>query len=95
MKMKRYVVLTTAHRGVFFGEVVEYDLTNKIAKLVNARMVIYWSVQTRGVLGLAAIGPQKGSKVTPFIPAIELTDVVSVMDCTPVAVAVWMEEEIW
>jgi len=92
----RKVVVTTDkdRRGVFFGTLLEHDIKASTCVLVDARMCLYWSSATRGVLGLAAIGPQKGSRVTPSVPRLELNGVTSVIDATDGAVARW-EIGIW
>jgi hypothetical protein len=88
----RPVVITTAHREVYFGYLVRSDAPKSV-QLRAARNCLYWSRPTRGVVGLAAIGPQPGSRVGP--PAnIELYDITAIMDCTPGAVAAW-ESEPW
>jgi len=89
---KRMVVVTTDmdRRGVFFGELVSKD--DSEVTLKDAQMCVYWSMETRGVLGLASHGPQKGSRVTPIIPSIWLDGVTSVMDCTEEAVEAWRAE---
>ena len=89
MKKERMVVITTDkdRRGVFFGELVKYE--KETATLKDAQMAIYWSSATKGVLGLASIGPQSGSRISPVIPQIELNGVTSVMDCTKEAVKEW------
>ena len=88
---KRFVVITTdsSCRGVFGGYLETSDSDKQTATLSEARMAVYWSAATKGVLGLASIGPQKGSKITPAVPTIELNGVTSIMDCTPEAVTKW------
>jgi len=92
----RHVVVTTDkdRRGVFFGKLVDQDKDKGFATLSNAKMCVYWSTETKGVVGLASHGPANGSKITPEIPRIELNGVTSVMDCTELAVAGW-KAEIW
>ena len=94
-KKKRMVVITTDKdkRGVFFGELVSHNETKKMAVLRNAQMAVYWSSATKGVLGLASIGPQKGSRVTPIVPRIKMDGVTSVMDTTKEAVIAWQAQE--
>lgn len=89
--MKRYVVVTTDkdRHGVFFGILSSYDPDKQYAILKNARMCIYWPAANKGVVGLAAIGPVDGSRITPSIPSIEVNGVTAVMDCTPEAVKEW------
>jgi len=87
--MKRMVVVTTDkdRRGVFFGELVKYE--KETATLKDAQMAVYWSSETKGVLGLASIGPQKGSRISPIIPKIEINGVTAVMDCSKEAIKEW------
>lgn len=86
---ERYVVVTTdlSRRGVF-GGILE---SNKggTAVLRDARICVYWSKETRGVVGLAAIGPQKGSRISPPAPRMELDGVTAIMDCTDEARKLW------
>lgn len=94
--MRRFVVVTTDKdkRGVFGGYLESYDPQTPRTVLTDARMAVYWSCETRGVLGLASIGPQKGSRISPAIPRIELEGVTAVMDCTPEAIILW-EQSPW
>jgi len=95
-KKKRMVVVTTDkdRRGVFYGELFSFNEAKQTAKLKNAQMAIYWSAKTKGVIGLASIGPQEGSRISPPIPAITLNGVTSVMVTTDVAQKQW-EAELW
>src|SRR6185437_2017311 len=58
------VVVTTEHRGVFFGYLLEDKSPDRVI-LEDARMCVYWSAKVHGVLGLAATGPDKDSRVGP------------------------------
>ena len=81
------VLVTTAHRGVFFGYAAG-STSGKTINLKQARCCIYWPRENRGFLGLANTGPAKGARVGP--PAnIELRDITCVAECTPEAVAAW------
>lgn len=93
-KQKRMVVVTTdsTRRGVFFGEFVSHEAD--VVVLKNARMAVMWSAETRGVLGLASIGPQDGSRITSAVPRIVVNGVTSVMDCSSEAVKQW-EKGLW
>jgi len=85
------VLVTTAHRGVFFGY-----LTGKVDKTVtlkNARNCIYWSSDVRGFIGLAATGPSNLCRIGPRAD-IELNDVTSIVAVTPEAAAKW-EAQPW
>lgn len=60
------VMVTTAHKGVFFGYYpAAADRDTKTVTLAKAQMAVYWPKQQRGVLGLAATGPVDGSRITP------------------------------
>ncbi len=88
-KTKRYCVVTTEHRGVFFGALESEDQTAQTATLTDAQMCVYWSTDVKGVLGLAATGPSKSCRITPGIPKITLQAVTAVMDATSEATAAW------
>jgi hypothetical protein len=87
----RPVLVTTAHRGVFFG--YANDIDGETITLERARLCVYWSSDVRGFMGLASSGPTKSCRVGP--PAnITLRSVTSVAEVTPEAVARW-EEAPW
>ena len=79
------VLVTTLHRGVFFGYATKTD--GETVRLTRARNVVYWSSANKGFLGLAANGPASGSKIGPAAPAIELRNITSVSDCSAEAAA--------
>jgi len=80
------VMVTTAHRGVFFGYATETD--GEIVKLKRARLCLYWSADVKGFMGLAANGPSKSCRVGP--PAdIDLRAITAVLSVTPEAAAAW------
>ena len=83
----RPVVVTTLYQGVFYGLGPVSDAPT--IRLINARMVVYWSANVKGVLGLASTGPLNGCKVGPIVPAIMLRDVTSVMECSEQAARAW------
>lgn len=83
---ERAVVVTTQHRGVFFGYAADTD--GDVIKLRAARNCVYWSSDVRGFMGLAATGPDHQSKVGPAAD-IEVRNITSVIECTPKAVEAW------
>lgn len=84
------VVVTTEHRGVFFGYVdANEDLSGTVVRIEKARMCVYWSASTKSVVGLASLGPQSGSKIGPAVPAITLQKVTSIMEASVEATAAW------
>ena len=85
-KEERAVIVTTTHRGVFFGYAT--DIEGTVINLRAGRNCLYWSKVTKGFIGLASVGPIGDSRVGP--PAdIQLRDITSVVACTPEAVKVW------
>jgi len=85
-KIERAVLVTTTHRGVFFGYAT--DTAGATIKMRAARNCIYWSSDVKGFIGLAASGPSKSCKIGPAAN-IELRDITCVAECTPEAVAAW------
>ena len=83
---ERAVIVTTEHRGVFFGYADDTD--GDVIKLRAARNCVYWSTSVRGFMGLAATGPDKQSKVGPAAD-ISLRDITSVIECSPDAIQAW------
>jgi hypothetical protein len=86
---ERAVVVFTDKKGVFFGYTSQPTKGVDAITLERARMCVYWSAQTHGAIGLAAIGPASGSRVGPAAPSIELRGITAVVDCTPEAAAKW------
>ena len=82
----RAVLVTTAHRGVFFGYADDTD--GDTIELSKARLCVYWSADVRGFMGLAANGPSKGCRIGPPA-AITLRAITAVAEVTPAAVALW------
>lgn len=79
--------LAPVARGNGRGRLRDEDLV----KLKNARCAVYFSSPTKGLFGLAAIGPQKESRVSPPVASVTLRQEV-ILDCTPEAVKAWDEE---
>lgn len=88
---ERAVLVTTAHRGVFFGYATDTD--GETIKLRRARCCLYWPATNKGFLGLACAGPENGARVGPAAD-IELRDITCVAECTPEAVDRW-EKSPW
>ena len=82
----RAVLVTTAHRGVFFGYASKTD--GATIKLRAARNCIYWTVAEKGFLGLASDGPGSGCKIGPAAD-IELRDITCVAEVTDAAAKRW------
>lgn len=83
---ERPVLVTTEHRGVFFGYASDTD--GETITLRRARLCVYWAADVKGFMGLAANGPSRGCRVGP--PAdITLRAITSVSEVTPAAVERW------
>lgn len=83
---ERPVIVTTAHRGVFFGYASKTD--GDVINLKRSRLCVYWSKDVKGFMGLASNGPTASCRVGP--PAdIELRAITSVIEVTPEAVKAW------
>ena len=84
--VERAVLVTTQHRGVFFG--YASDIDGEVINLRAGRNCLYWARVTKGFIGLATVGPIGDSRVGP--PAnIQLRDITSVVACSDEAVKVW------
>jgi|ERR1700691_456306 hypothetical protein len=83
---ERAVLVTTEHRGVFFGYAT--DTSGDIIALRAARNCIYWPSSNKGFLGLASEGPHKGSRVGPAAD-IELRKITAVASCSDEAIKAW------
>lgn len=83
---ERPVVVTTAHRGVFFGYAT--DIHGEHVALRRARLCLYWSSDVKGFMGLAATGPSASCRVGPAAD-ITLRNITSVLEVTPAAVEAW------
>ena len=91
MPKERAVIVTTAHRGVFFGYATKTD--GETIDLKRARLCVYWSSDIRGFMGLASVGPSKSCRIGP--PAdIELRAITAVVAVTPEAAKKW-EAQPW
>ncbi len=84
------VLVTTAHRGVFFGfaDPSQVESKEKI-RLTGARNCIFWSKVIGGFLGLAAAGPNADCRIGATVASVLLHDITSVTECSPEAVAAW------
>lgn len=83
---ERPVLVTTVHRGVFFGYALVTD--GATIKLRRARNCIYWPRDTKGFLGLASTGPGSDARIGPAAD-IELRDITCVAEVTAEAAKAW------
>ena len=82
------VIVTTQHRGVFFGRVPDdADLDSRTLDLTGAKMAIYWGT-TKGVMELAHTGPTGKSRIGA--PAdCKVHDITAVLRVTDEAAKKW------
>ena len=85
---KKDVLVTTQHRGVFFGTLHQTKDEGRTVVLDRARCAIYWAT-TGGFLELASKGPNSKSRIGTEATRITLYDVTSVAECAPEAVKKW------
>ena len=83
------VVVTTEHRGVFFGYAKSTKDAPAKIELANARMCVSWSASIKGVLGLAAVGPNSECRIGLRVPKLTAWKITSVTECTPEAIDAW------
>jgi hypothetical protein len=82
----KYVLVTTAHRGVFYGKLEVESKDHAI--LHNCRNVIMFGTKG-GFLELADTGPTDSSKIGATAPITKLYDITSVTICSEEANAKW------
>lgn len=91
----RAVLVTTEHRGVFFGYATDANIaaweadTNASLKLSRARNCLYWPASQRGFIGLASEGPKDGARVGPAAEQLSLARITAIGDVTPAAIDRW------
>jgi hypothetical protein len=85
--VERAVLVTTSHRGVFFGYAT--DTSGDDITLKRARNCLYWSADAKGFLGLTTSGPTSNCRVGPAAPSIDLRGITAVAEVTPEAVKAW------
>ena len=84
------LLVTTEHRGVFFGygEKPNGSIPDAL-ELKDARMCVSWSADVRGVHGLAAVGPSKNCRVGIKVPSLTLNKITSIAECSDEATQQW------
>ena len=72
-------------RAVLIGN-VEFDpVPGEAVRLTDARMVLYWSEDCGGLLGLAAKGPKGATRITAAVPSVVDTSWQEYVEMTPEA----------
>lgn len=89
-EIMKSILVTTAHRGVFYGEVPDdQDLNARTMALKNARCAIYWAT-TKGVAELAEDGPNSSSRIGAVADIEALHDITAVWSVTDAARDRWL-----
>lgn len=83
---ERFVLVTTAHKGVFAGYATETE--GETVKLRAARLCVSWSSDLRGFMGLASDGPNNNCRIGPAAD-IELRNITSVSEVSEKAEKKW------
>lgn len=97
MKNGRAVVVSTKHKGIFFGYLNGEDKIDPIPNtltLKDARMCIYFDSGVKGFMGLSSVGPNPKSCVSPKAPKIMINDITSICFCSDEATKEW-EKDHW
>ena len=94
MKGKVPVLITTdtTKRGVFMGFIDPKDADKETLEAHEVRMAVYWSVDVKGVVGLAAKGPTKNCKITAAAKKAVLKGVTATLEISDEALAAWRKE---
>jgi len=89
--MEKYVVATTASRPwlVVCGKLIEQ--TEDQVTLEDVRCAVYYSPDTRSVLGLASHGPSESCRISRSTPRI-VVRYETILEATPEAVEAWQAE---
>lgn len=90
---ERPVLVTTQHRGVFFGFTADGD--GERVTLKRCRNVLYWDQECKGFLGLTNTGPLGASRIGPEAPEVQLRNITSVSEMTPAAAKAFTEFPVW
>lgn len=88
------VLITTDNtkRGVFMGFIDPKDADKDTLVAEEVRMAVKWSVEVRGVVGLAAHGPDKNCRITAPAKRATLKGVTAVLEITDEALKAWRKE---
>lgn len=84
---------TPSPRAVIVGRVDAEPVIDQPVTVHNARMVLWWSAATGGLLGLAAHGPREGCRITATVErhSVVAREVMTLSPEAVAALAVWPE----
>ncbi len=81
----RFLIIITGYKEIFAGWTND-DPKADIITLTDARQVIYYTAETKGLLGLAANGPGKDSRISNVAPSVTIRQPVNVLLASPEAI---------
>ena len=87
------VVVVTTGNAIYCGYTSDHE-DSPIIHLTDARQAVYYSADTQGLLGLAAHGPAKGSRIGPKVARTAIRNVTQIIECSPEARRAW-ENATW
>lgn len=90
---ERAVLVTTSHRGVFFGYIADEKKFPEQITLKNMRNCIQWR-GLKGFLELTTTGPTGACRIGPAAERGTLANCTGMWDVQPAAVKAW-EEAPW
>ena len=83
------VLVTTEHRGVFFGYVDRSKVDDSALDIRGARLCVRWTQDMQGFMGLASMGPSSGCRIGPVADIPSLRSITGVFAVTPEAEKKW------
>jgi hypothetical protein len=91
---KPYILIATSSRPwtIIAGTLAAQE--GDVYTLRDARMIVYFSADARGLLGVAANGPGSGARVSPRVDSVTVRGVESHVPCSDAARAA-IEAEPW
>jgi len=89
IKNNKAVLITTEHRGVFFGFIKDDKKLPAEITLIGVRNCISWSSDIGGFLGLASVGPNQNCKIGKEVVESKFYKITSVTPVQEAAVEKW------
>lgn len=91
---RKAVLVTTAHKGIFFGYLAS-DVAKAQITITRGRNIIYFDAATKGFMGLAENGPTPGCRIGPAVVGNStLFDITGVFEVSDAAIPKF-EEAPW
>ena len=89
-KLELGLLVTTSHRGVFFGYVdAKPNVKTRELYLKRARCCIFWDASIKGFLGLASTGPSTSCRIGPPVGELLVNEITSIAIVDDAAAKAW------